>query len=167
VVEERAFEWDDEEEEWVLIEISSNWFAICNLTNAVYYFGEWSRDCEEGFDEEDVCTGEESNEGSWEAGVNGALSGLIMPGTFLLGSKYFQEIAADDGAVDRGENVDMGLVVETDAGNFENCAAVVDTNPAEGICDADEGDEKIYCPDVGLTIDEDLELICYGYDCVD
>jgi len=162
VVEERAFEWDEEEEEWILIEISLNWFAICNRTNAVYYFGEWSRDCEEGFDEFDDCTGEESNEGSWEAGVNGAMSGLIMPGTFLLGSKYFQEIARDDGAVDRGENVNMGLAVETEAGNFENCVEVVDTNPAEGICDTEDGDVKIYCPGVGLVMDEELELVCYG-----
>ena len=60
-------------------------------TKAVYYFGEWSRDCEDGFDENDVCTGEESNEGSWEAGVDGAEPGLIMPGTLLIGAKYFQE----------------------------------------------------------------------------
>ena len=165
VVEERAFEWDEEEQEWVLIEISLNWFAICNRTNAVYYFGEWSRDCEEGFDELDVCTGEESNEGSWEAGVNGALPGLMMPGTFLVGSKYFQEIAQDDEAVDRGENVDMGLAVETEADDFENCVSVVDTNPAEGVCDTEEGDVKIYCPGVGLVVDEDLELVCYGFDC--
>ncbi len=46
VLEERAFEWDDEEGEWVTIEISLNWFAICKKTNAVYYFGEWSRDCD-------------------------------------------------------------------------------------------------------------------------
>ena len=46
VLEERAFEWDDEEGEWKTIEISLNYFAICKKTNAVYYFGEWSRDCE-------------------------------------------------------------------------------------------------------------------------
>jgi hypothetical protein len=165
VVEEQAFEWDDEEEEWVLIEISLNWFAICNLTNAVYYFGELSRDCEDGFDKEDeeyVCTGDESTAGSWRAGINYALPGLIMPGTFLLGSKYFQEIAEEDGAVDRGENVEMGLSVETEAGDFENCVAIVDTNPAEGICKEKKGDVKIYCPGVGLVMDEDLELVCYG-----
>ena len=60
VLEERAFEWDEEEGEWVTIEISLNWFAICKRTNAVYYFGEWSRDCEDGFDENDECE-DESN----------------------------------------------------------------------------------------------------------
>jgi hypothetical protein len=171
VVEERALEWDDEEEEWVVIEISSNWFAICNRTNAVYYFGEWSRDCEDGFDENDDCTGEESNAGSWEAGVNGALPGLIMPGTFLLGSKYFQEIAEEDGAVDRGENVEMGLtwpleddLEEGEEPEFTGCVKVVDTNPAEGVCKEKKGDVKIYCPGVGLVMDEELELVCNGYD---
>lgn len=38
VYEERAFEWDDEEEEWVTIEISLNWFAICKQTNAGFKY---------------------------------------------------------------------------------------------------------------------------------
>ena len=105
VVEERAFEWDEDEEEWVLIEISLNWFAICKKTNDVYYFGEDSLDCEDGFDDDDTCDGGGIPTGSWEAGKNGARPGIIMPGTFMLGAKYFQEIAEDDGAVDRGENV--------------------------------------------------------------
>jgi hypothetical protein len=146
VLEERAFEWDEDEGEWVNIEISLNWFAICKKTNAVYYFGEWSRDCEDGFDENDVCPGEESNEGSWEAGVDGARPGLIMAGTPLLGAKYFQEIAPPE-AVDRGEIVDMGLDVNVPAGVY---------------------DSKIYCPGVGLVQDQDLELVWYGFvDCDD
>jgi hypothetical protein len=159
VVEERAYELDEEEDEWVLVEISLNWFAICGRTNAVLYFGEWSRDCEDGFDDNDECTGEESNEGSWEASVDDAEPGLIMPGTFLLGAKYFQEQAPDNDAVDRGENVRMGLTVEIDElGTFENCVKIIDTNPAEGICSRWKGDPKIYCPGVGLVMDEDLEL---------
>ncbi len=119
VVEERAFEWDDEESEWVTIEISLNYFAICKKTSAVYYFGEFSRDCPAGFDEDDVCTGdpydpdeESSTKGSWEAGIDGAMPGFMMTGTPLLGSKYFQEIAEEQEAVDRGEIVALGLDVE-------------------------------------------------------
>ena len=56
VVEEREFKWeegvDDEEGEWVIEEISRNYFAICKLTNAVYYFGELSLECEDGFTED-------------------------------------------------------------------------------------------------------------------
>jgi hypothetical protein len=175
VLEERAFEWDDEEEEWVTIEISLNWFAICNKTNAVYYFGEWSRDCEDGFDENDVCTGEESNEGSWEAGKppmddpEGVIAkpGLIMPGTPLLGAKYFQEVAPPD-AVDRGQIEAMGLtwppeedLDEGEEPDFTGCINIVDTNPAEGACGDD--DSKLYCPGVGLVQDQDLELVWYGF----
>ena len=66
VVEERALELDDDE--WVTVEISLNYFAICQKTNAVFYFGEFSRDCPDGFNEDDECEGDESNAGSWEAG---------------------------------------------------------------------------------------------------
>ena len=149
VVEEREYE-DGE-----LIEVSRNFFAICRTTNSVYYFGEDVDDYEDG-----EITG---HEGAWRAGENGAMPGLIMPGTFLLGSKYFQESAPEDGAVDRGENMEMGLTVETDAGTFNNCVLVVDTNPAEGICDSDDGDPKMYCPGIGLVQDEDLKLVEYGF----
>lgn len=160
VVEERALEWDEEQEAYKAIEISLNWFAICNKTNDVYYFGEWSRDCEDGFDENDECEGEESNEGSWEAGKHGARPGIIMPGTFLLGSKYFQEVAPPD-AVDRAEHVDMGLPADVPAGMWSDCVMVIDTNPAEGECGDD--DAKIYCPEVGIVQDSILELVYYGY----
>ena len=36
-----------------------------------------------------------NHDGSWRAGVKGALPGIFMPGTFLLGSRYFQEQASD------------------------------------------------------------------------
>ena len=158
VVEERAYEDD------VLIEISRNYFAICKKTNAVYYFGELSRDCPAGFDENDVCTGEpgteegESTEGSWEAGVDGGEPGLIMPGTPLMGTKYFQEIAEEQEAVDRGQIVDVGF----DFGKWSGCIEINDTNPAEGVCKLGD-DVKIYCPGVGLVKDQDLELVEYGF----
>ena len=148
VVEEREYEDGD------LIEVSRNFFALCEETNSVYYFGEDVDDYEDG-----VIVG---HEGAWRAGENGAMPGLMMPGTFLLGSKYFQEIAEADGAIDRGENTEMGLTVDTEAGTFHDCVLVVDTNPAEGICDPDDGDEKIYCPGVGLVQDEELELVSFG-----
>ena len=139
-----------EEREWVngeLEEVSRNFFGRCEQTNAIYYFGE------------EV----DPPEGIWRAGVNGALPGLIMPGTFLLGSKYFQEIAEEDDAIDRGQNTAMGLDVSVDAGDFTGCVEVVDTNPAEGVCDVEEGDVKTYCPGIGLVIDEEVELTWYGF----
>lgn len=168
VVEEREMERGSEDDPWKTVEISRNYFAICKETNAVYYFGEWSRDCEDddGFDENDNCI-DENNDGSWEAGEEGAKPGMIMPGTILLGAKYFQELAPPD-AVDRGQIEEMGLDWPEDAGDdehdfeFSDCIKIIDTNPADGDCDVDDGDEKIYCPGVGLVQDEELLLIGYG-----
>lgn len=159
VVEERESEDD------TVVEISRNLFAICRETNDVFYFGEDVSVCDidetggfaEGSDTKCADKSEPDHGGQWRAGVNGALPGVIMPGGFLLGSKYFQEKAFADGAADRAENVEMRLDVETEAGKFKGCVRVAETNPVEEICDG--GDEKVYCPGVGLVIDEDLELV--------
>jgi len=161
VVEERALEWDEGEKgEWKTVEISLNWFAICDKTNDVYYFGEDSRDCEDGFDENDECEGEAVTGGSWEAGVDGARPGIMMPGTFLLGAKYFQEVAPP-AAVDRGEHVEMGIVFDEEIGRWEDCVQINDTNPATGECGED--DAKTYCPGIGLVQDQELKLVDYGF----
>jgi hypothetical protein len=143
VVEER--EWADGE----LVEVSRNFFALCKQTSDIYYFGEDVDIYEDG---EIV-----SHDGAWRAGVDGALPGLIMPGSFLLGARYFQEFAPDI-ALDRAENVEMGVTMKTLAGTFENCVVVFEDSALEP--DADS--EKIYCPGVGLTQDDELTLIWYG-----
>ena len=139
VVEEREFEDDD------LIEVSRNFMAICGGTNDVVYFGE----------EVDIYENGKivSHEGAWQAGRNGAKPGILMPGTVLLGSRYFQEVAPKV-ALDRAEHVALGLHVGTPAGAFSNCLEVTETTPL------DPGSEstKVYCPDVGLVRDGDLEL---------
>jgi hypothetical protein len=143
VVEER------ESEEGELVEVSRNWFARCVETSDIYYFGEDVDDYEDG--------GIVSHEGAWIAGENGALPGILMPGTFLLGAKYYQEIAPGV-AMDRGRNVDMGLEVSTPAGTFSDCVAVIDSS----FLDPEAEDLKIYCPGVGIVVDEDLTLTEYG-----
>jgi hypothetical protein len=57
----------------------------------------------------------------------------------------------------------MGLDVSVDAGHFTDCVEIVDTNPVEGDCDVEDGDVKVYCPGIGLVIDEEAELTWYGY----
>ena len=152
----QEFEWVD----GVLVEESWNYFARCNETNAVYYFGESVKNYEDG----DFV----GDEGSWVAEGDNK-PGLMMPGTFILGSRYFQEWAPEEDAVDRGENTRMNLEIEVEAGSFEECVEVVDTNPAERVCKTKDGDVKIYCPGIGLVMDEEIELICEGYgdDCPD
>jgi hypothetical protein len=170
VVEERALE-ANEDEALVVVEVSRNYFAICKQTNAVYYFGEFSQDCDleetGGFDPDNErrCADGSMPDtaGSWEAGVDGAMPGLIMPGTALNGARYFQEIAEAQEAVDRGEITATGLEpVYVPAGNFSGCIEINDTNPSEGVCGVGE-DVKIYCPGVGLVADQELELVSYGF----
>lgn len=138
VVEER--EWEDDE----LIEVSRNYFAICDQTGDAFYFGESVDIYEDG---EIV-----SHDGAWLAGVNGARPGIIMPGRYLLGARYFQEIAP--GAMDRGEHTAMGLTVTTPAGTFHDCVEVIETSPLE------PGHESLkrYCPGIGLVQDNEAML---------
>jgi hypothetical protein len=129
-----------------LTEISRNFFAECNHTQDVYYFGERVDDYEDG-----VIV---SHGGAWLAGEKGAQPGIIFPGgAFLLGARYFQEVAPGV-ALDRAVHADMDLEVEVPAGSFEDCVAIEETTPL----DPEELSEKVYCPGTGLVIDDDLEL---------
>src|SRR6267143_6022515 len=79
VVEEK--EWKDGK----LYEVARNYFAICEQTKDVFYFGEDVEFYEDG----KVV----KRDGSWLAGVNGNKAGLMMPGTPKLNMKYYQELA--------------------------------------------------------------------------
>jgi hypothetical protein len=103
-----------EEREWVegeLYEVSRNYFAICDATKDVFYFGEDVDYYEEG----KVV----KHEGAWLAG-SGNKPGLIMPGSPNLGMRYYQEIAPGV-AMDRAEIVSLDEVCETPAGSFAHC----------------------------------------------
>ena len=142
VVEER--EWIDGE----LGEVVLNYYACCPTTENIYHFGEDVRIYARG----KVV----SNEGSWLAGEGGAHPGLVMPGSFLLGSRYYQQMAPGV-SMDRAEHVEMGLEVETPAGVFKNCVVVLETSELE----EDEEVIKIYAPGTGQIVDEALELVEY------
>jgi hypothetical protein len=140
VVEER------ESVDGELAEVSRNFFSRCQQTDEVYYFGE----------EVDIYEGGEivSHTGAWLAGENGAQPGLIMPATYLLGSRYFQEIAPDV-ALDRAEHTASGFEITVEAGTFSDCVEVTETTPLE----PGKKSVKVYCPGVGLTVDDVVELV--------
>lgn len=137
-----------------LVEISRNFFATCNPTNDVYYFGE-----EVDIYNED---GTITHEGAWRAGEADedgvAEPGIIMPGTYLMGSRYYQELA-DGIALDRAEHTEMGLDITVPAGTFTDCVQVIETTPLEPGSES----EKIYCPEVGLVMDGEIGLVSYGF----
>jgi hypothetical protein len=146
VVEER------ESEDGELVEISHNFFARCLENGSVFYFGENVEDIEDG---EVVSSG-----GEWQAGVGNAMPGVIMPGIYLLGSRYFQEVAPGV-AMDRAEHTRMNLDVEVDlVGEGETelsgCVEVIETSPLDS---KGSQSEKMYCPGIGLVFDDDAELI--------
>jgi hypothetical protein len=140
VVEER------ESENGELVEVSRNYFAICTGTNSVFYFGE----------DVDIYRNGRivSHAGAWQAGVNGARPGIIMPGTILLGARYFQEIAPQL-AMDRAEIESLTRVLRTPAGEFTNVLETEETTPLEP--DAEES--KFYMAGIGLIKDGSLELV--------
>jgi len=141
-----------EEKEWVdgeLYEISRNYFAICEQTNDVFYFGE---DVDFYKDGKVV-----KHDGSWLAGTNGNKAGLMMPGTPEVGMKYYQEIAPGV-AMDRAEIISVDETCETPAGTFSKCMKVKEGSAIE----IHVTEYKYHAPNIGLIADEDLRLIKYG-----
>jgi hypothetical protein len=144
VVEER------ETENGALTEISRNFFAICDETNSVFYFGEEVDEYENG--------AIVSHEGAWLAGEGDNKAGLIMPGTVLVGAKYYQEIAPNI-AVDRAQILETDDELVVPAGSFDDVLVVEESNPLEpGVEEL-----KYYAPGVGLLQEEDLRLVEYGF----
>jgi hypothetical protein len=133
-----------------LAEISRNFFAICEETNSVFYFGEEVDDYENGI--------LIAHEGAWLAGEGANKAGVIMPGTILLGARYYQEIAPDI-ALDRAEIIDMGEVILTPSGDFTDTLITQETNPLE----PDVAELKYYAAGTGLIQEEDLKLERYGF----
>jgi hypothetical protein len=145
VMEERETEGGE------LVEVSRNFVADCFPSHDVYYFGEEVDIYEDG---EIV-----SHEGAWLAGRNRAKPGILMPEDgFMVGSRYFQELAPDV-ALDRAEHKRAGFSVQVPAGKFDDCVEVEETTPLE----PDAESTKVYCRGVGLVKDDELELTAvYG-----
>ena len=144
VVEER--EWRND----VIIEISYNFFVICEQTGDVYYFGE----------DVDMFTDGQlaSHSGAWRAGVNNARAGLIMPGQPVVGMKYYQEVAPGV-AMDRAEIISLEEKISTPAGEFDHVLKTWEGTALNPL----EKEFKQYAPGIGLVQDQNLLLTSYGY----
>ena len=132
-----------------LVEVSRNYFAVCKRTNDVYYFGE---------DVDMYKNGKVvSHEGSWLSGRDGAKFGLAMPGSALLGARYYQEVAPKI-AMDRAEVVSLSETLKTPAGTFKDCLKTEETTPLE----PDTREAKLYSKGVGLIKDGPAILVRFG-----
>lgn len=137
-------------EDGEVVEISRNYFAICEQTKDVLYYGE---QVDNYMDGKIV-----NHDGSWLAGVDNAREGIIMPGSPFVGLKYKQEVAPGV-AMDRAKIVSMDKTVDTPAGTFENALKTRETTPLEpGFVEF-----KYHVAGIGLVQDGDLKLEQYGF----
>ena len=101
-----------------LVEDTYDWFAQDNDGN-VWYLGEDTHEYEDG-----VAV---NAEGAWEAGVDGALPGIVMPADPAVGDAYRQEYYAGE-AEDMGEVLEVGVARSIALGDYDD-VVVTRTGP--------------------------------------
>lgn len=126
-----------------LIEDTYDWFAQ-DIEGNVWYLGEDTYEIENG---QIVCAC-----GAWEAGVDGAEAGIIMPASPAVGQAYYQEYYAGE-AEDRGRILALDVAVNVPTGNYTGCLKTEDTTPLE----PDVLEHKYYCPGIGVIKEENLD----------
>ncbi len=123
-----------------LVEDTYDWYAQ-DLEGNVWYFGEEVKDYANG---EVVSTA-----GSWEAGVNGALPGVVMWADPQMGQEYRQEYYAEE-AEDMGKVIAVGQSITVPYGSFSDCIVTEDWTPLE----PGYMEQKTYCSGVGTVKNE-------------
>ena len=105
-----------------------------------------------------------TREGSFEAGVDGARPGIIMPAHPKPGMRYRQEYYKGH-AEDRGEVLSTDEMAQTPYGRFKRAVLTKDTTPLE----PNVLEYKLYAPGIGPVLTLDVsgaagreELIAYG-----
>ena len=134
----------------VLHEVALNFYVEAS-DGTVCYFGEDV----EFYDDLGVFA---NTDGTWKAGENGALPGVIMPAAPTSGDAYYQENA-------RSIALDMGKVAAVDlttviAGQSYDTIQIMDTNPIDDE-DACVEEEKRYALGIGEVKDTVLEVVSF------
>jgi hypothetical protein len=130
-------------EDGELIEDTYDWYAQDKDGN-VWYLGEDTKEYEDG---EVVSTA-----GSWEAGVDGALPGIIMEADPKVGDAYRQEFYEGE-AEDLAEVVRVGASESVRFGDFDDLIVIKEWNPFE----PDVVEEKYFASGVGLVLEMKTE----------
>lgn len=126
-----------------IIEDTFDWYAQ-DATGAVWYLGEDTAEFEDGT----ITT----RKGSFEAGVDGAQPGVIMPADPEVGMAYRQEFYAGE-AEDRGKVLALDERARVPAGTYDGLVQTADTTPLE----PDVLEHKYYASGVGLVLTVDKE----------
>jgi hypothetical protein len=125
----------------VLIEDTKDWYAQDRDGN-VWYFGETVDNYENGQLKDHA--------GSWEAGIDGALPGIIMKADPQVGDSYRQEYFAGQ-AEDMGDVVALDKQVTVPYGTFGNCLETRDWSRIE----SSTNEYKYYCQEAGFMVLEE------------
>jgi hypothetical protein len=125
-------------EDGVLVEDTYDWYAQDKDGN-IWYLGEDTKEYENGK--------VKSTEGSWEAGVDGAEAGILLPGEPEVGLRYRQEYY-DGEAEDAGEILSLDEKAEVPFGSFDAVLMTKDTTPLE----PDVLEHKFYAKGVGPVL---------------
>lgn len=124
-------------EDGEVVEDTEDWYAQDNDGN-VWYMGEDSKDMKNG----QVV----SRHGSWEAGVDGALPGIIMLARPLDGLWYRTEYYRGE-AEDLAQILSLNETVSVPYGTFANCLKILDFNALEPGVE----EHKYYAPGIGVV----------------
>jgi hypothetical protein len=118
-----------------LVEKTTDWYAQDKSGN-VWYFGEDTAEYENG-----KVT---STAGSWLAGVDGALPGIVMKATPTVGEGYRQEYRPGE-AEDYAKILKVDASHEVPAGSYSHVVVTEDTD----LLDATKLEQKFYAPGAG------------------
>ncbi|MGH8828922.1 MAG: hypothetical protein ACRDVZ_15245 [Jiangellaceae bacterium] len=121
-----------------IIEDTVDWYAQDQQGN-IWYLGEDTAEFEDG----EIA----SREGSFEAGVDGALPGIIIPADPQPGMQYRQEYFEGE-AEDNGAVLSIAEMAEVPFGQFTEALLTKDTNALE----PDVLEYKLYAKDVGPVL---------------
>jgi hypothetical protein len=122
-----------------IVEDTYDWFAQDDAGN-VWYLGEDSKEYEGG-----VVI---STAGSWEAGVDGALAGIVMEASPQVGDAYRQEFYPGE-AEDMAEVVRVGAAETVAFGSYADMTVVKEWTPLQ----PNVVEEKYYSAGVGLILE--------------
>jgi len=121
-----------------VVEDTIDWYAQ-DVNDNLWYLGEDTREFENG-----VVV---STAGSWEAGVDGALPGIILPGAPRVGLEYRQEYYAGE-AEDAATVLSLDELVAVAYGSFERVLLTKDYTPL----DPTVLEYKFYAPGIGPVL---------------
>ena len=145
---------DTVSEDGEVTEDTYDWYAQDAAGN-VWYLGEDTTTYQDG--------NPVSHEGSWEAGVDGALPGIVMPAMPVVGDVYRQEFYVGH-AEDLAEVARIGDSVSTPYDDLTGLLVTTEWTPLS----PDEVEEKYYAPGIGVVYEtvvrgEPSEVLLTGF----